>query len=326
MTDRLWKEVADARKRLEGVVHVTPIFTSSSMDQIAKSSVSFKAENLQRTGSFKFRGAYSALSALMEDKGKKGVITHSSGNHGQALALAAKMLNERAFVVMPENAPAVKREAVAAYGAMVIACAPTQSAREEKTREIIEQTSAVFIDSHNDLRVIAGQATATAELIEESGPFDILLAPVGGGGLIAGTAIAASHLLDGARVIGCEPAGADDAYRSLASGERITDFTPRTIADGLRTPLGKLNFEIMQQMVDSIVLVSEEEIVQAMRFVWERMKLIIEPSSAVAVAPLLNGTIGGNGERIGVILSGGNVDLDGFFGLLAKTSGSASQA
>ena len=326
MTDRLWKEVADARKRLEGVVHVTPIFTSSSMDQIAKSSVSFKAENLQRTGSFKFRGAYSALSALMEDKRKKGVITHSSGNHGQALALAAKMLNERAFVVMPENAPAVKREAVAAYGAMVIACAPTQSAREEKTREIIEQTSAVFIDSHNDLRVIAGQATATAELIEASGPFDILLAPVGGGGLIAGTAVAASHLLDGARVIGCEPAGADDAYRSLASGERITDFTPQTIADGLRTPLGKLNFEIMQQMVDSIVLVSEEEIVQAMRFVWERMKLIIEPSSAVAVAPLLNGTIGGNGERIGVILSGGNVDLDGFFGLLAKTSGSASQA
>ena len=326
MKDRLWKEVADARKRLEGVAHVTPTFTSSSVDQIAKSSVSFKAENLQRTGSFKFRGAYSALSALTEDERKKGVITHSSGNHGQALALAARMLNERAFVVMPENAPAVKREAVAAYGAMVIACAPTQSAREEKTREIIEQTSAVFIDSHDDLRVIAGQATATAELIEESGPFDILLAPVGGGGLIAGTAIAASHLLDGARVIGCEPAGADDAYRSLAARQRITDFTPRTIADGLRTPLGKLNFEIMQQMVDSIVLVSEEEIVQAMRFVWERMKLIIEPSSAVAVAPLLNGTIGGNGERIGVILSGGNVDLDGFFGLLAKTSGNASQA
>ncbi len=326
MKDRLWKEVADARKRLEGVAHMTPIFTSSSVDQMAKSNVSFKAENLQRTGSFKFRGAYNALSALTKDERKKGVITHSSGNHGQALALAARMLNERAFVVMPENAPAVKRQAVAAYGAMVITCAPTQSAREEKTREIIEQTSVVFIDSHDDLRVIAGQATATVELIEESGPFDILLAPVGGGGLIAGTAIAASHLLDGARVIGCEPAGADDAYRSLTSGQRITDFTPRTIADGLRTPLGKLNFEIMQQMVDSIVLVSEEEIVQAMRFVWERMKLIIEPSSAVAVAPLLNGAIGGNGERIGVILSGGNVDLDRFFGLLAKTSGKASQA
>jgi threonine dehydratase len=320
MKDSLWKEVADARKRLEGVAHVTPTFTCSSLDQIAKSSVWLKAENLQRTGSFKFRGAYNALSAMPEDKREKGVITHSSGNHGQALALAAKLLNERAFVIMPENSPAVKREAVAAYGAMVITCEPTQAAREEKTHEIIEQTSAVFIDSHDDVHVIAGQATAAVELIEQGGPFDILLAPVGGGGLIAGTAIAASHLLDGARVIGCEPAGANDAYRSLAAGERILDFTPQTIADGLRTTLGKLNFEIMQQMVDSIVLVSEEEIVRAMRFVWERMKLIIEPSSAVAVAPLLSGAIGGNGERIGVILSGGNVDLDRFFAPIEKTS------
>ena len=321
MKDILWREVAEARKRLEGRAHVTPTFTCSSLDQIAKSSVFFKAENLQRTGSFKFRGAYNALSALTEDEREKGVITHSSGNHGQALALAAKMLNERAFVIMPENAPAVKREAVAAYRAMVITCAPTQSAREEKTSEMIEQTSAVFIDSHDDLHVIAGQATAAVELIEQRGPFDILLAPVGGGGLITGTAIAASHLLDNARVIGCEPAGADDAYRSLASGERITDFTPRTIADGLRTPLGKLNFEIMQQLVDSVILVSEEEILQAMRFVWERMKLIIEPSSAVAVAPLLSGKIGGKGERIGVIISGGNVALDGFFASIDLENG-----
>ncbi len=321
MKDILWREVAEARKRLEGTAHVTPTFTCSSLDQIAKSSVFFKAENLQRTGSFKFRGAYNALSALTEDEREKGVITHSSGNHGQALALAAKMLNERAFVIMPENAPAVKREAAAAYRAMVITCAPTQSAREEKTSEVIEQTSAVFIDSHDDLHVIAGQATAAVELIEQRGPFDILLAPVGGGGLITGTAIAASHLLDNARVIGCEPAGADDAYRSLASGERITDFTPRTIADGLRTPLGKLNFEIMQQLVDSVILVSEEEILQAMRFVWERMKLIIEPSSAVAVAPLLSGKIGGKGERIGVIISGGNVALDGFFASIDLENG-----
>jgi len=320
MTDSLWKEVADARKRLESVAHVTPTFTCSSLDQIAKGSVWLKAENLQRTGSFKFRGAYNALSAMPEDEREKGVITHSSGNHGQALALAAKMLGERAFIVMPENAPAVKREAVAAYGAMVVPCASAQSSREEMAREMIEQTSAAFIDSHDNMQVIAGQATAAVELIEESGPFDIILAPVGGGGLIAGTAIAAAHLLDGARVIGCEPAGADDAYRSLASGERITDFTPQTIADGLRTPLGELNFQIMQQLVDSIVLVSEEEIVRAMRFVWERMKLIIEPSSAVAVAPLLSGAVGGNGERIGVILSGGNVDLDRFFAPIEKTS------
>ena len=326
MKENLWKEVSRAKDRLEGIAHVTPVFTSSSLDHIAKSRVYFKAENLQLSGSFKFRGAYNALSALSEEERKRGVITHSSGNHGQALALAAKMLDKRAFVIMPADAPAVKREAVAAYGAMVIPCAPTQSSRVEKTREMIEQTSAVFIDSHDDLQVIAGQATATVELIEESGPFDIILAPVGGGGLIAGTAIAATHLLDGARVIGCEPAGADDAFRSLAAGERITDFVPQTIADGLRTPLGKLNFEIMQELVDAIVLVSEEEILQAMRFFWERMKLIIEPSSAVAVAPLLTGAIGGNGERIGVIISGGNVDFDGFFSTLAKTSVSPPQS
>ena len=320
MKDKLWKEVLEARKRLEGVAHVTPVFTSSSVDQEAKATVFFKAENLQRTGSFKFRGAYNAISALDESARSKGVVTHSSGNHGQALALAAKLMGERAFVIMPEDAPTVKREAVAAYGAMVITCAPTQSAREEVANETLEQTSAVFIDSHDDMNVIAGQATAAIELIEQSGPFDVILTPVGGGGLIAGTAIAASHLLEDARVIGCEPGGADDAYRSLSKGERITQFEPHTIADGLRTPLGEINFEIMQQMVDSVLLVSEEEILRAMRFVWERMKLIIEPSSAVAVAPLLSGEIGGNGERIGVILSGGNVDLDSFFDLLAKTS------
>ena len=317
MKDKLWKEVLAAGKRLEGIAHRTPFFTSSSVDQRARASVFFKAENLQRSGSFKFRGAYNAVSALPEGKRENGVITHSSGNHGQALALAAKLMGERAFVIMPENAPTVKREAVAAYGALVVTCDSTQAAREEKAQETIEQTSAVFIDSHDDMNVIAGQATATVELIEQSGPLDIILAPIGGGGLIAGTAIAAAHLLDGARVIGCEPAGADDAHRSLAAGERITDFAPHTIADGLRTPLGELNFDIVQRLIDSIVLVSEEEIVRAMRFVWERMKLIIEPSSAVAVAPLLNGKIGGNGERIGVILSGGNVDLDRFFDLIA---------
>jgi len=317
MKDKPWEEVLAARKRLEGIAHETPFFTSSSVDKRAGASVFFKAENLQRSGSFKFRGAYNAILALPDEERKNGVITHSSGNHGQALALAAKILDERAFVIMPENAPTVKREAVAGYGAMVITCAPTQSSRAEKTSEVIERTKAAFIDSHDDMNVIAGQGTAAVELIEEAGPFDIILVPVGGGGLAAGTAIAASRLLDGARVIGCEPAGADDAYRSLASAERITDFVPHTIADGLRTPLGELNFDIMRRLIDSIVLVSEEEIIRAMRFVWERMKLIIEPSSAVAVAPLLSGKIGGDDERIGVILSGGNVDLDSFFASLS---------
>ncbi len=313
MTNNLWKEVEDAKKRLRGISHETPVFTCSSLDKTTNNKVTLKAENLQLAGSFKFRGAYNALSALVEKTNPKQVVTNSSGNHGQALALAAKMLGVKALIVMPKNAPQVKKEAVLGYGGEVIPCEATQAARDEVTRQVMQETSALFVDSHNDVYVIAGQATAGLELIEKSGPFDILLAPVGGGGLIAGTAIAAKHLLDNAQVIGCEPAGADDAYRSLDTGERITDFTPTTIADGLRTPLGKTNFEIIKQLVDSIVLVSEEDIVQAMRYVWERMKLIIEPSSAVAVAPLLNGTVGGNGERIGVILSGGNVDVDRYF-------------
>ncbi len=317
MTDNLWKEVEDAKERLQGVSHKTPVFTSSSLDKATKNKVALKAENLQLAGSFKFRGAYNALCALVERINPEQVVTNSSGNHGQALALAAKMLGIKALVVMPDNSAKVKKEAVVGYGGQVIPCETTQAGRDEVTRQVMQETSAVFVDSHNDLHIIAGQATAAVELIESNGPFDILLAPVGGGGLIAGTAIATKHLLDNAQVIGCEPAGADDAYRSLAVGERITDFTPKTIADGLRTPLGKTNFEIIKRLVDSIVLVSEEEIVQAMRYVWERMKLVIEPSSAVAVAPLLNGTVGGNGERIGVILSGGNVDVDSFFASIA---------
>lgn len=318
MSTKLWKEAQDARHRLQGISHVTPVFTSSSLDKATNNKVAFKAENLQLTGSFKFRGAYNSLSAFLEQEKTRDVVTNSSGNHGQALALAANMLGMRAFIVMPENAPQVKKQAVIGYGGEIIPCAPTQAARDEVTNHVIKKTSAFFVDSHNDLHVIAGQATAAAELIEANGPFDILLAPVGGGGLIAGTAIAAKHLLGNVQVIGCEPAGADDAYRSLAAGERITDFIPRTIADGLRTPLGETNFEIIRQLVDSIVLVSEEEIIRAMRYVWERMKLVIEPSSAVAVAPLLNGTVGGKGQRIGVILSGGNVDLDSFFSSIAS--------
>jgi threonine dehydratase len=313
MTDNLWKAVEDATKRLKGIAHKTPVFTCSSLDKATNNSVTLKAENLQLSGSFKFRGAYNALSALVDKEKPKLVVTNSSGNHGQALALAAKMHGVRALIVMPRNAPQVKKEAVLSYGGEIIPCETTQASRNEVTARVMQETSALFVDSHNDLDVIAGQATAAMELIEEKGPLDLLLAPVGGGGLIAGTAIAAKHLLDHVQVIGCEPAGADDAYRSLKTGKRITDFTANTIADGLRTPLGKTNFEIIRQLVDSIVLVSEEEIVQAMRYVWERMKLVIEPSSAVAVAPLLNGKIGGDGQRIGVILSGGNVDLDSFF-------------
>jgi threonine dehydratase len=317
MSDPLWGEVFAARKRIAPFVHNTPIMTCAALDRIAGKTACFKCENLQKTGSFKFRGALNAVSSLPNAEQTRGVITHSSGNHGQALALAARLYGMRATVVMPENAPVVKREATEGYGAAVILCRPTQAAREERTERVIRKTGAVFIDSHDDGRVIAGQGTAAVELIEDAGPFDTILVPVGGGGLLAGTAIAVSHLLPNARVIGCEPFGADDAYRSLRSGERMTEFTPETIADGLRTPLGERNFEIISALVHDIVRVSEEEILAAMRFIWERMKIVIEPSSAVAVAPLLAHFPEVTGKRIGVILSGGNVDLDRFFRLLS---------
>jgi threonine dehydratase len=318
MRDSLWREVVAAQERLVGVAHKTPIFTCSELDRIAASTVFLKAESFQRTGSFKFRGAYNAISCLSETERACGVITHSSGNHGQAVALAARILDVPAIVVMPEDAPKVKRSSAEGYGAKVFTCNGTQEAREKTTRMLVARTGATFIDSHDDPRVIAGQGTAAAELIAEIHLLDVLLAPVGGGGLISGTAIAAKHLLPSARVIGCEPAGADDAFRSLARGERILDFVPDTIADGLRTPLGANTFELIRQMVDDIVVVPERAIIDAMRFVWERMKLVIEPSSAVAVAPLLTGEFGGGGERIGVILSGGNVDLESFFSALPR--------
>lgn len=318
MRDSLWKEVVAAQERLAGVAHKTPIFTCSELDRIAASTVFLKAESFQRTGSFKFRGAYNAVACLSESERACGVITHSSGNHGQAVALAARILDVPAIVVMPEDAPTVKRVSAEGYGATVFTCDGTQEAREKTTRMLVARTGAIFIDSHDDKRVIAGQGTAAAELIAEIHQLDVLLAPVGGGGLISGTAIAAKHLLPSVRVIGCEPAGADDAFRSLARGERILDFVPDTIADGLRTPLGANTFELIRQMVDDIVVVPERDIADAMRFVWERMKLVIEPSSAVAVAPLLTGEFCKGGERIGVILSGGNVDLESFFSALSR--------
>ena len=310
-----WKHVEEARERLDGKVRRTAVMTCSAIDAISDGKVFFKCENLQRTGSFKFRGATNAVASLSKQERERGVVTHSSGNHGQALALAARLHDVRAFVVMPEGAPAVKRSAAEGYGAEVISCCPTYSCREETTAEVIGKMGAVFVHSHDDPRVIAGQGTAAVELVEEVGDLDAILVPVGGGGLVAGTAIALSRLLPKAKVIGCEPSGAGDAYKSMESGRRITDFIPKTIADGLRTPLGEQSFEIIRKLVHEILLVSEEEIVDAMRLVWERMKLLIEPSSAVAVAPLL---IGGSpspfrDRRVGVILSGGNVDCGPFF-------------
>ena len=308
--------VLEAQDRIAPFIHRTPVLTCSTLDEKVGASVFFKCENFQKTGSFKFRGACNAVASLTESERARGVLTHSSGNYAQALALAARLHGVPAYVVMPDNAPGIKKQATAGYGATITLCPPTQAGRHETAERIREETGATFLDSHDDPHVFAGQGTACLELIEEIDELDLILAPVGGGGLLSGTLLAAKHLLPKATVIGCEPAGADDAARGIALGERIIDFVPHTIADGLRTPLGENTFEIIRDMADDIVLVSEANIVRAMRFIWERMKIVIEPSSAVAVAPLLNGSVGVKGKRVGVILSGGNVDLTQFFELL----------
>ena len=308
--------VLEARDRIAPFIHHTPVLTCSAFNERVEASVFFKCENFQRTGSFKFRGASNAVAGLNDSERTRGVYAHSSGNYGQALALAARLHRTPAYIVMPENAPEVKKQATAGYGATITLCAPTHVGRHETAERIRKATGAIFLDSHDDPRVFAGQGTACLELIEEVGELDLILAPVGGGGLLSGTLLAAKHLLPKATVIGCEPAGADDAARGITLGERIIDFVPHTIADGLRTPLGENTFQIIRDMADDIVLVTETDIVRAMRFIWERMKIVIEPSSAVAVAPLLNGSIEAKGKRVGVILSGGNVDLTQFFELL----------
>jgi len=285
---------------------------------MCQAAVFFKCENFQRTGSFKFRGATNAVADLSPTERGRGVYTHSSGNHGQALALAARLHSIPAHIVMPENSNPFKRRATEGYGARVTLCPATHRDRLQVAQRVGEETGAAFVHPHNNLSVIAGQGTATLELIDDIGELGLILAPVGGGGLLSGTLIAAKDALPKVAVVGCEPAGADDAHRSLRGGERITDFVPHTMADGLLTPLGENTFAIIQQLVDDIVLVSEAEILHAMRFVWERMKIVIEPSSAVAVAPLLSGAMDVSGKRVGVIISGGNVDLDPFFALLGE--------
>jgi threonine dehydratase len=311
-----WRDIEAARDRIRRWAHRTPVFRSAALDASCGGRVWAKCENLQRTGSFKFRGAINAVAGLDPLVRQRGVYAHSSGNHAQALALAAQLHNIPATLVMPEDSNPAKVTATRAYGARVVFCPPTHEGRFRVAEQIGQETGASFVDSHDDPLVIAGQGTAVCELLEESGDVDVLLAPVGGGGLLSGTLIAARHLLPSVQVIGCEPQGADDAARSLEAGRRITEFTPHTIADGLRTPLGENTFEIIRSGIDRIVTVSEREIVDSMQFVWERMKLIIEPSSAVAVAPLLFPKLDLAGKRIGIILSGGNVDASAYFAQL----------
>ncbi|GAB4161272.1 MAG: pyridoxal-phosphate dependent enzyme [Winogradskyella sp.] len=296
-------------QRIKPFIHNTPMLTSKLLDELAMCNVFFKCENFQKMGAFKMRGAANAIMALTEAERQKGVVTHSSGNFAQAVALAAKQLKVKAYIVMPENAPRVKKEAVKAYGGKVIECESTPEAREETAARIKNETGATFLHPSNQDEVILGNSTAAIELLQERPDLDILLAPVGGGGLIAGTALAAHYFGNDCKVIGGEPFEVDDAYRSLQSGKIERNTTTNTVADGLRTYLGDRNFPIIQKYVDRIIRVDEEEIISAMKLIWERMKIIIEPSCAVPFAAVLREKERFKSKNIGIILSGGNVDV-----------------
>lgn len=304
-------DIQQAHSKIKDRIHRTPVLTNRQVDERTGCEVFLKCENFQRVGAFKFRGASNAVFSLPDDEASKGVATHSSGNHAQAIALAAKMKNIPAYIVMPENSPEVKKRAVAGYGAEITFCEPTQEARETTLEKVVDKTGATFIHPYNDTRIIAGQGTSGLELLEDYPDLDIILVPVGGGGLASGTAIAASGLRPGVKVIGCEPEIADDAYLSLKTGELQPSKNTQTVADGLRTGLGELTFACLQEHLHSIVTVSEEEITDAMRYIWERMNIIIEASCAVPVAALFNNKIkNASGKKIGIIITGGNVDLD----------------
>ena len=303
-------DIRQAAERIRPHAHRTPVMTCRSLDQRVGAQVFMKCENLQKVGAFKFRGACNAVFSLSPDEAARGVATHSSGNHAQALALAARMRGIPAYIVMPRNAPAVKQAAVAGYGGIITLCEPTLAARESTLAEVVAATGAEVVHPYNDVRVIAGQGTAALELLADVPDLDVIMAPVGGGGLLSGTAIAARAVAPQIRVIAAEPAGADDAFRSLAARHIIPSVQPQTIADGLLTSLGDLTFPIIREHVEQIVTVSEAAIVAAMKFVWERAKLVVEPSGVVPIAALWEEAIDLRGLRVGVILSGGNVDLE----------------
>jgi len=310
--------VRAAAERLRPWVHRTPVLTSATLDARCGGSVFFKCENFQKVGAFKYRGAMNALLQLDDEGRAAGVVTHSSGNHGQALAAAGRALGVGVCVVMPRTAPAVKRAAVEGYGARVVACEPTLAAREAAVAGEISAHGYALVHPFDDWRVIAGQGTAAWELLDQAGPLDLVLCPVGGGGLAAGTALAVKGRSPTTRVIGAEPAAADDARRSLLSGRVEPSNDPKTVADGLRTSLGLKTFSVLQRHLDGVVTATDAETLDAMRFVLSRMKILIEPSCAVPLAPVLTGSLDVRGLRVGLILSGGNVDLDPLFAALER--------
>jgi len=310
-------DVRRAAERLAPWAYRTPVLTSRTIDGRCGGSVFLKCETFQRAGAFKFRGAMNALLQRADARGAAGVVTHSSGNHAQALALAGQLLGVPVCVVMPRTAPAVKRAATEGYGARVVACEPTLAAREAAVADLVARHGFEVIPPYDDWRVIAGQGTAAWELIDQAGPLDAVLCPTGGGGLLAGTALAVKGRSPETKVFGVEPAAADDACRSLAAGMILPSEDPRTVADGLRTSLGDRGFAVIRRQVDGILTATEAEILDAMRLLWERVKIVVEPSGAVPLAPLLGGSFAARGLRVGVILSGGNIDLESFFRALA---------
>ena len=305
------EDVIAASKRIERHGHRTPILTNKTINQLAGKKIFFKCENFQKIGAFKFRGGWNAISSLSDKEAEKGACTHSSGNHAQAVAYAAMKRNIPAYIVMPENAPKVKIQAVKGYGAKVTLCKPTLKSRKETLEKIAEKTGAYVVHPFNEPKVIAGQGTAALELIEDVGDLDAICAPIGGGGLMSGTCIAAREMLPNARLFGAEPKGADDAYRSLKEGKLLPQENPNTICDGLLTSMGENTWNILKDHLEDIITVDDEEVITAMRLVWERMKIIIEPSCATPLAAILTPEFKKlkNIETIGIILTGGNVDL-----------------
>jgi threonine dehydratase len=305
--------IREAHERIRSMIHRTPVMTSEVLDGLAGKRLYFKCENLQKVGAFKARGATNAVMLLSDEEAARGVVTHSSGNHAAALARAASLRGIRAYIVMPSNAPSAKQAAVRRYGGEIVLCEPTLAARESTARQIVQRTGAEFIHPYDDLRVMAGQGTTAIELLEDVPDLDVILCPVGGGGQLSGIAVAAKALRPSISIIGVEPAGADDAARSLKAGRIMPMLEPHTIADGLKTSLGKRPFAEIIRLVDDIVTVREASIVQAMRLIWEVLKIIVEPSGAVAYAAVTEGGIAaaaGKELRIGIILSGGNLDLE----------------
>jgi threonine dehydratase len=302
------RTIEEAHQRIQSYIHKTPVMTSAGIDEMAGCLLFFKCENFQKIGAFKARGAMNAVLSLSEEGRAKGVATHSSGNHAQALARAAKIMGTKSYIVMPRTAPEVKKRGVRGFDGEIFECEPTLAARESTLAEVVKKTGAAEIHPFNNYEVIAGQATAAKELFEEVNNLDVIIAPVGGGGLLSGTALAAKYFSPTTQVFAAEPAGADDAFRSMQSG-KIEPSQSNSIADGLLTSLGDKTFPIIHELVKEVITVTDEEIVSAMRLIWERMKIVVEPSCVVPLAAVLKSKEKFKGKRVGIILSGGNVDL-----------------